>query len=184
MPKMIGYIPTDPVSIPTSAPRPESIFLSVSTVNDSIELSAPDQVTYRLKDVRHTAVAALSKAFDSTFTYVNIEALVPHTYELRLLRLSVNYQPTGYYTHTEYSASRLSSGPKFNSSTTTINPFSIDTECKAVLYRSDSLVATFGTVVNSPGIWDMEANLKKAMERMAEYLNTDVVQFLLSQKQE
>jgi hypothetical protein len=134
--------------------------------------------------VRRTAVAALSEAFDSTFSYVNIEAGVPHTYELRLLLLSVNYQPTGYYTHTEYSESRLSFGPKLDKSTTTINPFSIDTEYKAALYRSDRLVATFGTIVNSPEIWDMQANLKTAMERMAEHLNTDVVQFLLDQKRD
>jgi hypothetical protein len=30
----------------------------------------------------------------------------------------------------------------------------------------------------------MQANLKTAMERMAEHLNTDVVQFLLDQKRD
>lgn len=71
-----------------------------------------------------------------------------------------------------------------SSRTTEYRPYSIDTEYKAVLYRSDNIVAVFESVSNSPGVWDMPTNLKKAMERMAEHLNTDVVQFLLKPKNE
>ncbi|MBP6391123.1 MAG: hypothetical protein KA352_09525 [Flavobacteriales bacterium] len=51
-----------------------------------------------------------------------------------------------------------------------------------LLLKGIRVIAGKTEVVNTPGVWDMPANLKKAMERMAEHLNTSVVQFLLKRK--
>lgn len=182
---VIGFIRTEPVSIPINDPQLGSLLLDVSSVMDTIKISAPGQATYEMCDIRHTAGYSLSQAFASTFPTVTMSLDDTIRYELRLLLLSVNYRPLGYYSHTENRQSPFSFGPQTNSgSTTKIHPYSLETEYKAVLYESSTLVATFGRVVDSPGVWDMQMNLKKAIERMAEHLNTDVVEFLLKREQE
>ncbi len=184
--KVIGYIPTDPVSIPSEGFRLGSLLVSVADIADSMTLSASGHSTYVVRDVRQTAEGVLDQAFCGTATRVEtIEAGMTYDYTLRLIALESTYQPIGYYADTRYSESHVPlRGKQLSSSTTEYRPYSIDTEYKAVLYKGDSMVAIFERVSNSPGVWDMPANMKKAMERMAEHLNSAVVQFLLGRKQE
>ncbi|MCC6541297.1 MAG: hypothetical protein IT225_03670 [Flavobacteriales bacterium] len=179
---MIGFIPTEPVSIPPTGIEVGALRLDVTGVRDTMNLSATGHPSYSVHDVRHTAEYALSRAFGSTTHIVNLEASEAPAHELRVIVLSSNYYPMGYYANTEYKDNPLSFGPRTTHSTTEYRPYSIDTQYKALLYSSDSLVAVFEGVVNSPGLWDMPMNLKKAMERVAEHLNTEVVQFFLKQK--
>lgn len=183
---VIGYIPTDPVSIPSDGLRFGSLLISVSDIADSMRLSAPGQPTYVVREVRQTVEGALDQAFRATATKVEtIEGGMSYDYTLRLLALTSVYQPMGYYADTQYSETnwKLMKNER-SSSTMEYRPYAIDTEYKAVLYKGDSTVAILDGVSNSPGVWDMPANMKKAMERMAERLNSDVVQFLLGRKQE
>lgn len=179
---VLGFIVTEPVSIPAKERIIGPLYLDVSAVTDTLMLSAPGHMTYAVREVQRTAQFALSKAFDATVA-PTVDSL--GRYELHLLLLTANYQPMGYYAHTEYRESPFSFGPRMSRTTTTHNnPYSISTAYRAALYRSDSLIATFDNVLDSPGIWTMEENLKKAMERMAEDLNTKVVRFMLGQKDE
>ncbi len=184
--KVIGYIPTDPVSIPAPGMRLGSLLLSVSDIPDSMRLSADGQNTYVVRDVRHTVEGALDQAFCATAARVEtVDGGMTYDYTLRLIGMACMYRPMGYYADTRYSETTVPlRGKELTSTTTEHRTYSIDTEYKAVLYKADSMVAVFGDVVNSPGTWDMQANLKKAMERTAEHLNSDVVQFLLGGKQQ
>lgn len=181
---VIGFIPTEPVSIAPVGLEVGSLLLNVTGVRDTLVLSAPGHATYTVHDIRHTAEYALSRAFGSTAHIVNSDGSEVHEHEIRVILLSSNYNPAGYFANTEYKDNPLSFGPRTTRSTTEYRPYSIDTQYKALLYSSDSLVAVFEGIVNSPGLWDMATNLKKSIERMAEQLNTDMVQYLLKRRNE
>lgn len=181
---MIGFISTEPGSIPAIAPSFGTLRIDVSAVVDTMKLSAPGHTSYMVHDVRQTAQHALLQAFRSTFPDGVTVTNDSEKYALHLLSLRSDYRPLGYYKHTEYKESPFSFGPRMSSTTTSHAPYSINTEYRASLYMSDSLIATFDNVLESPGIWDMQTNLKKGMERMAEDLNARVVRFVLGQKEE
>lgn len=181
---VIGYIATEPVSIELSGAQSVPVIFSVHAISDSIRLSAPGQSTYVVHDIRRTTEQALSNAFASTTKGPSTSPDKSRVHELRLIAFGLNYNPMGYYANSEIKDNPLTFGPRSTTSTTMFRPYSIDAKYKATLHVSDSLVAVFEEVVNSPGVWDMESNLREAIERMAETLNTEVVQFLLRRKGE
>lgn len=180
--KAIGYIPTDPVSIPAMGLSVGTLLITVADITDSMPLSGDGQQTYMVHDVRHTAEGALDQAFCATASRVETTGdAMAFDHTLRLISLRPGYVPLGYYDNTTYSETTVPlRGKQLTSSTTQYRPYSVAMEYKAVLYKGDSIAAVFEGVADAPGTKDMPANLKLAMERVAEHLNSDMVQYLLA----
>ncbi len=169
----IGYVPTEPVSLPTSNSIARPLCLNVSGVSDTIKFTSLDFIHYSVVDVRHTLLDALSGAFRATFPAIQGNGGA-ECYQLQVVSLTANYRPL---TLEEQKARETASG--------VYRSYSIDLTYKALFFNADSLVATFTDVLNtrSPK-GDRRADLKTAMEHMAEELNAKVVRFLLRQPDE
>lgn len=170
----IGYIPTAPVSIPTDDPAFGSLRVDVSAVTDSMLYEKK-----RVREVQRTAEHALMAAFRSTFPVITLHGARSEDLELRLLRLTCEQVPVTQQVHTQYSANALSSGPAFTSNTERYGIQAVETRFKAALYRGAELLTVIEGTRSTPVLHGAEADLARAIEQVAEELNTRVVDTLL-----
>jgi hypothetical protein len=179
---VIGFINTQPVSIDLSDSQEEQIEISVESVSDTLRLSARGHGSFLVHDVRRSSLDALTKAFELSTPEASSYADNSQGLLLRLILLDVNYDLRGYYSNIEITENLFSFGPRQPITTTGFRPYSIATQYKAVLYSKDDVIAVFENAIMTPGTEDMRSNLEMAISRMAERLNTDVVDFLLKVK--
>lgn len=166
---MVGFIPTEPVSLPTAKSFPHPLCLNVSDVRDTLRIVSRN---ITVKEVQHTTEFALAKAFEASFPLAQTDD-AKNCYVLRMVSMEIDYRPMEHYQH------RWMDGTSSN-----YREFSIDVAYKALLYDADTLMATFDNVVSQPEVSTIQMDLKKAVERMAEDLNAKVIRFLLGQKAE
>ena len=170
--QVIGYLPTDPVSIPTTEKTFRSLRLDAKAVADSIVLLGAV-----VHEFQATVERALSSAFRSTFPAVGFDPHDRAEHELRLLKLDrVLVQ---YNAHSKLEASPFSFGPRFSSSTSEHSIHVLETRYKAVLSTEGHIVGVYEATLSTPKTNDTRKDLTVALERMAEEINTGVVRTLI-----
>lgn len=172
--KDIGYLHTDPVSIPTAEKAFASLRLDATAIADTLSVSH-----YVLREVQPTVEQALSAAFRATFPTVGFGPKERYDHELRLLKLGMDRVLVDYHAHSTLQPSQLSSGPRFTSSTSTHSIHVLETRYKAVLWKGTHIVAVYEATSVTRMTNDMRQDLIFALERMAEELNTGVVRSLI-----
>ena len=172
--QVIGYLPTDPVSIPTTEKTFRSLRLDAKAVADSIVL--PGAVVH---EFQATVERALSSASRSTFPAVGFDPHDRAEHELRLLKLDMDRVLVQYNAHSKLEASPFSFGPRFSSSTSEHSIHVLETRYKAVLSTEGHIIGVYEATLSTQKTNDMRKDLTVALERMAEEINTGVVRTLI-----
>lgn len=177
-PKVIGYLPTEPVSIPVADTAFGALHLDVGPLIDTVAL--PGVV---VRDLQRTTERALMMAFRSTFQEVGPALGQASGHELRMLKLSIQQVLVDHHAHSELVPSPFSFGPPLSSSTKEIAIHVLETRYKAVLLHKGRLLAVYEAGLTTPKGPDLLRDLTTAVERMAEELNTRVVRTVLAPEQ-
>lgn len=166
----IGYIPTAPVSIPTDDPAFGALLVDVSAVTDSM-----DYGPYRVRSVQRTAEQALSAAFRSTFPVIGTASSGSFDHTLQLLLFQADLVPVAQQVHTVHTVGQRSVGPTFSSSTTQQTLQVVEIRYKALLRQPGSSPHILEGTLTTPATRTPEEDLREAVERVAEDLNSKVV---------
>ena len=172
--QVIGFLPTEPVSIPTAEKTFRSLRLDAKAIADSIVL--PGSVVH---EFQATVERALSSAFRSSFPTVGFDPHSHAEHELRLLKLDMDRVLVHYHAHSKVEPSPFSFGPRFSSSTSEHSIYVLETRYKAVLTTEGHIVEVYEATLSTPKTNDTRKDLIVALERMAEEINTGVVRTLI-----